>query len=65
VVVEVQDRRVTPPVSAGLLAGTFRDDLLASGAIVERRVTVAELREARRIWVVNSVRGWREAMLIA
>jgi len=49
----------TPPVASGLLAGTFRGWLLERGAIRERRVTVEELRDAKEVWLVNSVRGWR------
>ena len=49
----------TPPVESGLLAGTFRGQLLESGAIRERRITLDELRAAKEIWLINSVRGWR------
>jgi len=55
---------VTPPVTSGLLAGTFRDWLLAAGQIRERVLTRADLPRARRIALVNSVRRWREAVLI-
>lgn len=64
VVVERDGVKVTPPVSCGLLPGTFRAELLAIGEIVERVVTKEELRRARRLWVVNSVHGWRQADLV-
>ncbi len=64
VVVERDGIRVTPPVACGLLAGTFRAELLARGEIGEGRVTVDECRRAARIWLVNSVRGWCSAVLI-
>lgn len=64
VVVEIDGRKVTPPIDAGLLAGTFRAQLLASGAVAERRVRVDELRGAARVWIVNSVRGWQEVKLV-
>jgi para-aminobenzoate synthetase/4-amino-4-deoxychorismate lyase len=54
----------TPPVDAGLLPGTFRAVLVREGRLVERRVTVAELREAQEIALVSSVRGWRPASLV-
>jgi branched-subunit amino acid aminotransferase/4-amino-4-deoxychorismate lyase len=63
VVVELAGRRVTPPVVCGLLPGTLRADLLARGDIAEARVTIAELQRAPRLWLINSVRGWREAVL--
>ena len=53
----------TPPVESGLLGGTFRAELLERGAIRERRITVAELRAARGLWLVSSVRGWRRCRL--
>lgn len=56
--------RVTPPVSCGLLPGTMREELLARGEIVEAPVTVEELREAPRFWLINSVRGWLDATLV-
>jgi len=63
IVVEMRGRKVTPPVEAGLLAGTFREELLARGEIVEGRVTLDDLKSASRIWIVNSVREWWPAML--
>jgi len=64
IAVMVEGEWVTPPVTCGLLAGTYRDELLAAGRISERVVTVGELRAASRIAVMNSVRGWREAALL-
>ena len=49
----------TPPVESGLLPGTFRAELLERGAIHERRIAVDELRAAKEVWLINSVRGWR------
>ena len=63
IIVDAGDALVTPPVSCGLLAGTFRAELLARGEIVERVVTVDQLREAARFWLVNSVREWQAARL--
>jgi len=63
VVVEVDGVRVTPPVASGLLAGTFRAELLSRKEIQERVVTLDELRAASRVWLINSVHGWREASL--
>ena len=57
VVVEVDGRKVTPPVQCGLLPGTLRAELLESGEIVERRISVSELQHIGRGWLINSVRG--------
>jgi para-aminobenzoate synthetase/4-amino-4-deoxychorismate lyase len=64
IVVEINARRVTPPIACGLLPGTLRAELLATGDIREARVTIVELKAAARFWMVNSVRGWCPAMLI-
>jgi len=50
---------VTPPVSCGLLAGTFRDELLEKGEIEERAVSLSDLKRAKAVWLINSVRKWR------
>jgi len=63
VIVELEGRRATPPVACGLLPGTMRADLLARGEIVEARVTVEALVRASRFWLINSVRGWQDAVL--
>jgi para-aminobenzoate synthetase/4-amino-4-deoxychorismate lyase len=63
-VVQLDGRRVTPPVSCGLLPGTFRADLLARGEICERILTKDDVRRAARVWLVNSLRGWMDAVLV-
>jgi para-aminobenzoate synthetase / 4-amino-4-deoxychorismate lyase len=62
-VVELDGVRVTPPVECGLLAGTLRGELLDRGEIGERIVGVDDLRRATRVWLINSVQGWRPATL--
>ena len=57
-VLDLDGDLVTPPVSCGLLPGTFRAELLATGAVAERVVGRADLDRARAAWMVNSVRGW-------
>jgi len=63
IVVSVRGVKVTPPVSSGLLPGTMRAELLEAGEIVERIVTIDEVRAAEEIWLINSVRGWMRAVL--
>lgn len=57
-VVEIGGRRFTPPRESGLLAGVFRAELLARGRVEERVLGRADLARARRIWMVNALRGW-------
>lgn len=64
VVLELAGERVTPPVKCGLLAGTFRGWLLANGDLRERILTRRDLCAAQRIYLINSVRRWQEAILI-
>ncbi|MFD2616377.1 aminodeoxychorismate synthase component I [Terrilactibacillus laevilacticus] len=58
VVAKIHDTLVTPPVSDGLLAGTFRESLLHQGKVEEKSITIEELKSAAEIWFINSVRGW-------
>ncbi len=62
VALELDGRLWTPPVDSGLLAGTFRGHLLADGQIAERVITLDEFRRATRLWLINSVRGWRRGI---
>jgi len=49
---------LTPPVSCGLLAGTYRRMLLARGEASEQVLSVADLLAAEEINIANSVRGF-------
>ena len=57
-VIELDDELVTPPTTSGLLAGTFRDELLANNAVTEAGVALDDLNRATRTFMINSVRGW-------
>lgn len=60
VVVEIDGHYWTPPISSGLLAGTFRDSLIKKGEIREKIIKLAELKTCTKIWFINSVRKWIE-----
>ena len=64
IVMELDGELVTPPVESGLLAGTERAHAIAIGRIRERPVGVAELARASRLWLINSVRGWRPLVVV-
>ncbi len=57
VVAEIDGVLCTPPISSGLLAGTYRSQMLERGAVTERVITVEELLRSPRVMLVNSVRG--------
>jgi len=63
VIVEIDGARVTPAVSCGLLAGTWRASMLDAGEIREAIVAVDDLRRATGLWLINSVHGMRRAVL--
>lgn len=60
-VLELGARRLTPPVRCGLLAGTYRAELLERGRISEEVLPVAAFYEAEKVFLINSVRGWIRA----
>jgi para-aminobenzoate synthetase/4-amino-4-deoxychorismate lyase len=63
-VAKLEGGRFTPPVECGLLAGTFRAELLERNEILERVLTVDDVRRANRLWFVNSLRGWVPIVLV-
>ncbi|MCH7910073.1 MAG: aminodeoxychorismate synthase component I, partial [Candidatus Hydrogenedentes bacterium] len=63
-VVELDGRLLTPPVSCGLLPGVMRGLLLDEGEIEEGIVTKADLARAGSVRLVNSVRKWIDISLI-
>jgi para-aminobenzoate synthetase/4-amino-4-deoxychorismate lyase len=54
----------TPPLSCGLLPGTYRARLLAEGKIHERVLPLSVLDKCDELVFINSVRGWRRAQLV-
>lgn len=64
VVVSIAGKLFTAPQSAGLLAGTFREELLALGKIRERVIRREELQGAAEFFLINSVHKWREAVFV-
>lgn len=54
----------TPAVSCGLLPGILRRTLLAEGEAEEALLTVGDLREAKELFVGNSLRGLVRACLV-
>jgi para-aminobenzoate synthetase/4-amino-4-deoxychorismate lyase len=54
---------LTPPLAAGCLPGIERSRLVEEGVLVEATIRPADLHAADEIAVVNSLRGWRRAVL--
>ncbi|HXQ36158.1 MAG TPA: chorismate-binding protein, partial [Anaerolineales bacterium] len=64
-VLELDGRLFTPPLSCGLLPGIFRAHLLETDQIAERTIRIEELKDCTKIFIINSVRKWREVELIS
>jgi len=62
-VLNIKNNLYTPPVSSGLLGGTFRRYLLETGKISEKILLKEDLVKADEIFLINSVRKWEKAVL--
>ncbi len=62
-VIEKDGRLVTPPLTSGLLPGTYRNFLLRRGVLAEQVISMDDLRASPRIFLINAVRKWRRAEL--
>ncbi|HNQ93303.1 MAG TPA: aminodeoxychorismate synthase component I [Anaerolineales bacterium] len=60
-VVEMDGKFYTPPISCGVLAGTFREYLIETGQVEERVIRVDEIEKCGKMLLVNSVRKWQRA----
>jgi para-aminobenzoate synthetase / 4-amino-4-deoxychorismate lyase len=56
VVLELDGQLLTPARECGLLAGTFRAELLENSTIREAVIGVKDLERATRVWLINSLR---------
>ncbi len=63
--VKLDGQWFTPPVTAGLLPGTLRAELLATGELRERTVLLDDLAAAEGLAFLSGVRGWCAASLVA
>ncbi len=64
IAVKVGDVWITPPREDGLIAGVLRNHLVTTGTVKERSISLDDLRSSDAIAVLNSVRGWRGAVLV-
>ena len=64
-VVKHRGKWLTPGLDSGLLPGTYRRNLIEAGVITEGSVSRSMLESADEIALINSVRGWRSAILVA
>lgn len=63
VVYQLAGSLYTPPIDDGLLPGTLRAWLLEQGEIAERSLHKSEADKVDQWFLINALRGWREAKL--
>lgn len=63
IIIKRGDRLYTPPISCGLLAGTFRQYLLDKGEVKEKIITLDELKKLDEVYLINSIRKFRLAVI--
>ena len=61
--VQINGTWYTPPITDGVLPGTYRAQLLDDGQLRERSISTEDLRRADDLAVINSVQGWRTALV--
>lgn len=64
IVIRKDGMLLTPPITCGLLPGTFRAQLLEAGEIREQVLNSDDLEQADEIYLINSVRKWRKVRLV-
>jgi len=64
VVVGIGGEFFTPPQVSGLLAGTFREQLIEDGKIRERVIRIDEFKRAGSFFLINSVQKTIPAVLV-
>jgi para-aminobenzoate synthetase / 4-amino-4-deoxychorismate lyase len=62
-VVELNSQLLTPPISCGVLAGTFRAHLVKTGQVLERTIPIEQLINCTKIFRVNSIRKWQRVQI--
>ncbi len=65
VVLELDGKLLTPPISCGLLSGTYRRYLFDCGRLEEQILTVDDLKRAEKVWLINSVRRWQKVRVLS
>ncbi|XOV83367.1 MAG: chorismate-binding protein [bacterium] len=63
IVYQMDGELFTPPVEDGLLPGVLRSAEVAAGKVTERSLPVTQVEKVERWFLVNTLRGWRDACL--
>jgi para-aminobenzoate synthetase/4-amino-4-deoxychorismate lyase len=57
IIIVINQQWITPPVSDGLLAGVYRQQLIQRGKLTEKQITKQDILTADAIYLCNDVRG--------
>lgn len=57
IVLNIDGKFLTPKLQSGMLPGTLREKLLKSGEIQEDILSLDDLKNAKEIYAINSLRG--------
>ncbi len=63
-IVEIDGLYYTPPSGNGVRTGTYRSNLMQQGRLIERPVRLDELKNCTKVYLINSLIGWREVILV-
>ena len=63
VVVKLDGELITPPVSSGLLPGTYRAWMIDRKKLKEKIIMIDDLKRCDTIFIINSVRKKRKAII--
>lgn len=55
--IKINGKWYTPPVNCGLLPGIWREELIQNHKVIEKILTLCDLRQAESVMIGNSVRG--------
>lgn len=64
IILALNGELLTPALDCGLLPGVLREELIEVGAVRETVLTLNDLQAADTVWLVNSVRGWRQCTIM-
>jgi len=60
-----QANSTRPPLCCGLLPGVMRNALLQQGELRERVLRLEQLEDVEAFYLINDLRGWRDATLLS
>ncbi len=65
IIIKKRGQYYTPPVSCGLLAGTYRQHFMTTHNVTEKILTKQDVLQADQVYICNSVRGLIRVKLMA